>query len=133
MSTAAKSREDIPCKAPDRTVPHGKDDPIVFHIEVDPDNHTAVSSLTPAVVMFIRGDYVKWTSNSASSAIVYTEYSPFDAPAKVGEVFFVGKASNALPVERPHGSSHADCGYIDKKTGKFEKWPGGGMDGPGGY
>ena len=133
MSTATRSirEQEKPCKAPDRTVPMGKENPIVFHIEVDPDDQTSIVSLTPSVVMFIHGDFVKFTSNSAAAAILYTEYSPFDGPF-VGKAFKVGKASKPLKVVRPRGSSHFDCGRIDE-DGDFYAWPGGGGDGPGGY
>ncbi len=132
MSSAASPEKEI-CKAPDRTVPMGKANPIVFHIHVDRKSKKAVVSLTPSIVMLIPGDYVKFTSNSAATAIRYTEYSPFKKPADAGDTFPVGKSSKVLPVARPHGSSHFDCGYIEKKTRKFEAWPGNGGDGPGGY
>ena len=133
MSAAPKIHEEPPCKAPDRTVPRGQENPIVFHIEVNPDTHEGVVSLTPSVVMFIKGDYVRFTSNSRKTAIRYVEYSPFRHPADVGDPFYVGHSSEPLPVARPRGSSHFDCGYIDEKTGEFEKWKGSGADGPGGY
>ena len=130
--SSPKPQKEI-CKAPDRTVPMGKTNPIVFHIQVDRKTKRATVSLTPAIVMMIPGDYVKFTSNSSVAAIHFTEYSPFKSPADAGQTFKLGKSSKALPIARPQGSSHFDCGYVDKKTRKFESWPGGGGDTPGGY
>ena len=130
MSTAATHRSEID-HAPKRKDPFGKTSPIVYHIEVDPKTYASTVSLTPAIVAFIDGDFVQFTSNSAESAIRFVENSPFDAPANAGQVFRVGRTSQTLPVVKLEGTTHFQCGYIDK-DGNFEQWPGGGSDTPGG-
>jgi hypothetical protein len=104
---------------------------------------SGTATVTVAVVSVEKGDTIRFTSNIPSTAIKFTNDSPFAYPP-VGQELLIGLGQGPFPVVKPNtgGPFHFECGQhaippgvAGKKLAvpyvpEFRKWGGAGGDIP---
>jgi hypothetical protein len=106
-------------------------------------NASGNATVTVAVVSIEKGDTIRFTSTNPSTAIRFTNDSPFAYPP-VGQELLIGLGQGPFPVVKPNtgGAFHFECGehaipprVASKRAAapyapEFHRWGGAGGDIP---